>query len=303
MMLKLAFISFCFSCSFLHAHEDPNDVIHILSHKLGHAKESDKPELYFKRAIEYRASGQKKKARVDLLRYTELEPDDHLGWLELGRVDPETKNRLSYLTKSLDLAKSEEAKSMSYYALAECFYGTKNYQTALKKCESAIRLDKQKKLTPMLLKSHILWQLGDLDERVNFLTVAKKNNPSVVLQNAWIDAMIDDGRVAGVKELIDKEIQTSRFKSSWQIRAALCEAKHSDKAKAYAKLAIKEIKERLSIKRPDVTLLMDLARAYAITEEHGKAAHYLKHAKLLQHDSWAMAELEQKIKVTVIKSN
>ncbi|MFT5904874.1 MAG: tetratricopeptide (TPR) repeat protein [Cryomorphaceae bacterium] len=303
MMVKLAFISFYLSCSLLPAHEDPNDVLHVLSHKLEHAKIADKPELYFQRAIEYRASGQKEKAKADLLRYTELEPTDHLGWLELGRVEAEAKNRLIYLTKSLDLANSDEAKSMSYYELAAHFYGTQNYQMALKKCESAIRLDKQKKLTPMLLKSHLLWQLRGLDERVDFLTVAKKKNPSIVLQNSWIDAMIDAGKVLEVKKMIDKEIQTSRFRSSWYIRAALCEPKHSDQAKEKAQLAISEIKERLNEKRPDVTLLMDLALAYVIIEKNDGAAQYLTRAKLMNHDPWAMVELEQKIKATVIKPN
>lgn len=298
-MLRVAAITLCMGCSVLFAHEDPHDVIHSLTHRLEHAESADKADLYFKRAVEYRASGQKLKAQKDLLRYTALKPDDHVGWLELGRVEADGVARLGYLLRSLVLAESDHEKSMSNYGLAEHFYEGKAYSVALDYCEESILLGGEKALTPLLFKSHLLWRLGELGQRVEFLTKAKEGNQSIVLENAWVDAVIDAGQGDKVKDLIVKEMEGSRFKSSWLIRAARCEAEGSVKRKEYAQLAINEIQLRLNVKRPDVTLLMDLARAFMLLGEHDEAVHYLKHVRLQDFNPWAVAELEQEIKMSV----
>jgi len=268
-------------------------VVDALSHQLENAEETKKADLYFQRGVEYRVVGEKDKAKADFVSYTELKENDYLGWLELGRLETEKVTKLSYFLKSLEVAQDNAEQSVSCYELTEYFYEAKDWNQALLYCERAIVLDdeKHKKLTPMLLKAHLFWQLGKLDERVDFLKEAKKSNTSVVLRNSWVDAMIDAGRGAEVQGLIEKEIETSRFKSSWRIRAARCE-KDVSEAKLLANLAIEEIKLRLDMKQPDVTLLMDLARAYSINEEQKKAIHYLGLARSREHDLWAMAELK-----------
>lgn len=296
-MLKLFFIAMCLSSSVLFAHEDPHDVIQALTHRLEHAKEADKAELYFKRAVEYRVSGQMQKAEVDLYKYVKLMPDDYLGWFELGSLQIGAKEKLTYLCKAVALSDTDERKAKSNYAVSECLYSIRGYDQALGFCEMAIEFGGGKGLTPSLFKSHLLWRLGELEKRVSFLSDVKLLNKSVVLERAWIDAKIDAGQGNEVKAMILKEMEGSRFKSSWQIRAALCEGKGSDESKGYAELAIREIDERLNLERPDVTLLMDLVRAYSIVGDVERASYYMKLAKALRYDPWAMAELEEKIKV------
>jgi len=60
-MYKEVLTSFIIGSCFLAAHEDPHDVIDTLTHRLEHATESKKADLYFQRAVEYRVSGQKHK--------------------------------------------------------------------------------------------------------------------------------------------------------------------------------------------------------------------------------------------------
>lgn len=294
-MIRLTLISFFLGSRLLLAHEDPHDVIDTLTHQLEHAEAKDKAEIYFKRAVEYRISGQKQKAVADFFKYTKLMPDDYLGWLELGRMQDGAEQRLIFLTRASIVSDSNEGKAQSHYSIAECYYTLNNPKTALKFCQQAIQFQDEKNVTPLLFKSHLLWKLGELEKRVDFLSEVKSRHKSVLIERAWIDAKIDAGQVDEVKAVILKEMEESRFKSSWQIRAALCEAAGSDEAKEYAELAIKEIDARFNSKRPDVTLLMDLARAYSITGDRAKADVYLKQAKAKRYDPWGMAELEQKV--------
>ena len=298
---KLTVLLFCLVCEFLPAHEDPHDVIHALTHKLEHAGKAEKAALYFKRSTEYRASRQDEKAKQDLLAYTKLKPADHLGWLELSKLEKDNENRLQYLSKSLKLATDYYDKALSHLALAKHFYITGDFKSSLASCEEAIRLEKNG-IVPVELKSHLLWSKDRLDERVKFLTKAREKNVSIVIENMWIEAMIDAGNGDQLKGLIEKNMQESRFKSSWQIRAALCAPQHSDEAKSLAKSAISEINKRLDLERPDITLLMDLARAHAITQDYDRAQHYFKLVKSSPHDPWTISELEKRIKETELSS-
>lgn len=296
-MYKAVLTSFIIGSCFLAAHEDPHDVIDTLTHRLEHATESKKADLYFQRAVEYRVSGQKHKAVADFLKYTKLEPKNYLGWLELGKIY-ESKERLHFLTKAAALSETNDGKAKAYHALAESEYNTGDYIQALSFCELVIQLEEAKNITPLLFKAHLLWRLDKLEGRVNFLSSVKKIHKSVVLDRALIDAQIDAGRLKDVKPVIMKEMADSRFKSSWQIRAALCESAGSEKSKDYAQAAIKEILTRLNEKRPDITLLMDLACAYSLIGEYEVAGRYLERAKHYEFSPWAMAELEQRVKTS-----
>lgn len=300
-MYRVIIIWLFFGSGLLFAHEDPRDVIDTLTHRLEHAEEADKAELYFKRAVEYKVSGQMQKAEGDLYKYVKLMPDDYAGWFELGSLEKGAKEKLTYLCKAAALSDTDERKAQSYYAVSECLYSIGKYERSLGFCELAIEFGGEKSLTPLLLKSHLLWRLGELEKRVGFLSDVKLLNKSVVLEREWIDAKIDAGQGGEVKVMIVKEMEESRFKSSWLIRAALCEVAGSDEAKGYAGMAIEEIDERLNLERPDVTLLMDLVRAYSVMGDGEKVEYYMKLAKAERYDPLAMAELEEEVKV--VKGN
>jgi len=297
MKLKSYLLALCLSSTCLHAHEDPSDVIDTLTHKI--AKTTDTKELaklYLKRSIELRALGGSDHsggAMRDIEESLRLNPENFDAWLYKGgnTSDP---SALDSLGKALKLAKSAQQKSKAEQALSEYYYGAKKIGQADIHCDKAIAHDTENDLSLILFKSHLLWKLDKLDDRVTFLTKALGKNASAVLINTWIDAHIDAGKGSVVRKIITKEMNDSRFKSSWLIRSALCEK--GPAAKVYAQQAVTEIKSRLNLDRPDVTLLMDLARAYAILGEHEKAEFYTNRAKQLAHDKWAMNELEEKIK-------
>jgi tetratricopeptide (TPR) repeat protein len=294
-MLKVVLMSWFVGSGLLLAHEDPHDVIDTLTHQLEQA-EGDKADIYFQRAMEYRVSGQKLKAKADMVMYTAREPRDYLGWLELSKLEDDGVKRFDLLTKSLEVSESDSEREKVYYEMAESHYADRVYAKALSACERSIQLGNGGELTALLFKGHLLWRLGRLEERVEFLGKARERNSSVVLERAWIDAKIGAGQGDEVKAMILQEMQESRFKSSWQIRAARCEVVGSDAAKGYAKLAVEEIDKRLNPERPDVTLLMDLVRAYSIMGDEEKMGYYMKKAKAQRCDPWAMAELEEEIK-------
>ena len=295
----------------LFAHEDPASVADSLTHDIEHFlidhkgkelssdKQDELADLYFLRANELLAIGKKKKAYTDLLKYTKLKPKDYIGWSELASVESDIKKQSEYLEKALKLTSSDNEKSYALYALAEYSYKTEQYQQALDYCSQAITLSEENQITQLLFKEHLMWRLGQLDQRVNFLAKVMKENSSHVLKHTWIDAKIDARQSADVKQVIDKEMKDSRFKSSWLIRASRCELEGSLQAKEYAQAAIDEILPRLHPERPDLTLQVDLVRAYSFLndkESNKKAQQYFDHLNSLNYNQWELAELTELLK-------
>ena len=110
----------------LSAHEDPISVADSLSHDIEHkgqalsnSKQAELADLYFLRANELLAVGKKQKAYTDFLKYTELKPKDHLGWIELADTEIDVKKQSEHLRKALQLASTDNEKSYVLYALAE----------------------------------------------------------------------------------------------------------------------------------------------------------------------------------------
>lgn len=296
----------------LSAHEDPTSVADSLSHDIEHfliehkgqalsnSKQAELADLYFLRANELLAVGEKQKAYTDFLKYTELKPKDHIGWIELADVETDVKKQSEHLRKALQLASTDNEKSYVLYALAEYLYDAEQYEKALDHCSQSITLADENQITQLLFKEHLMWRLGQLDQRVNFLAKAMQENSSHVLKNTWIDAKIDAGQSGDVQQIIHKEMEDSRFKSSWLIRASRCELEGSLQAKKYAQAAIDEILQRLHPERPDLTLQVDLVRAYSFLndkESNKKAQQYFDHLNSLNYNQWELAELAELLKV------
>ena len=268
------------------AHEDPENVVSSLTHNIDHMllekkgndvdphKKSKLANLYFLRAKEFVILGDRKKAHADLIKYTQLQPSEYTGWSELSRVEIDGNKSTKYLKRALKLASSNNEKSYVYYALTENAYETNQFQQALAYCNRSLTLAEGEKITKTLYKNHLLWRLGKIEERVEFLSKSLKTNASEILRLALIDSQLDAGQYEIVKQTIHREIRESRFKSSWLIRAARCEKHGSKQSKQYAQSAIDEILQRLHPARPDITLQMDLVQAYAILNDK-KAQQYL----------------------------
>lgn len=292
------------------AHKDPAIVADQLTHKIGHFKTGQKGQdigekktaelarLYMQRAVEFSAMGERKKAHADLEKYTKLNPSDYMGWLKLARHEAVVAKQSQFLQKALKLASSDTENSYVYFDLAEYSYEIGKYQDALGYCDQSLSLIEGDQITTTLFKGHLLWRLGKLDQRVDYLAEVIQGNSSFVLKRAWIDAKLDTGQAADVKPAILEEIESSRIKSSWLIRAARCEEKGSEQAKKYAQSAIDEILPRLNPKRPDETLQMDLARAYSLLddeESNKKAQQYFNQVIEEEYNRCELAELKELI--------
>ncbi len=291
----------------LSAHQDPTILADSLTHQIEHfqkdnqghdldeKKTSQIARLYMQRAVEYSAINERKKAHVDLEKYTELSPNDYMGWLKLARHESDVTKQSRFLQKSLELADTDTEQSYVYFDLAEYAYEIGNYQNALEHCNLSLSLIEGDQITTTLFKAHLLWRLGKLDQRVAYLEEVIAGNSSFVLKRAWVDAKLDAGQAADVKQTILEEIASSRFKSSWLIRAARSEKKGSEQAQKYAQSAIDEILPRLNPSRPDETLQIDLVRAYSLLddkESNKKAQQYFHQVKEEEYNRCELAELK-----------
>lgn len=308
----ISVLSSLLTSGYLLAHEDPAAVASSLTHQIEHFHLDNKAKnlggnkrvnlanLYFKRAIEFKVLGKRQEAHSDLEKYTQLMPSECVGWLELARIEVVPDKRIQHAKQAIKVASTKLDKSQSLIIQAEAHYELSEYQKALMICEQTLNLTDEDGLSVISFKSHLLWRLDELEKRVDFLAEASKENPSVVLQHEWIDAKLDAGQAGDVKQQIHREMSESRFKSSWLIRAARCEKEGSDKAKKFAQTAVDEILDRLHPERPDVTLQMDLVRAYALFNEQvadQQAQKYLKIASAQQHDRWEITELSEMLKL------
>jgi regulator of sirC expression with transglutaminase-like and TPR domain len=100
-------------------------------------------------------------------------------------------------------------------------------------------------------------------ERIAGLDEGIKSTGSGVLENERIDALIDDHQFEAALAKIEKELDESRWKSTWLIRRAKVRLGTEKKAEAKMDLeaAIAEIQTRINLNSPDPSLLADRGTA------------------------------------------
>jgi len=250
----------------LPAHEDLNSTIRRLSAELSKAPTAD---LYCQRGLEYRAARERIHA-MDDFRAALQQQEDHQGALKnLALLLSAGEQHAEAIAKAHQLKSSPETSLL----LADLYFTAGQHAEAL---THVIKGPLGEDHT-YLLHAHL-----DPSKASDILKSGHQNTNSIVLRNAWIDALITEGDLKTSLPIVRKEIADSRFQATWRIKRArilllhgmLHDGPHA--AKADLTLSLKELKKRISPENPDLTLIHDQGLAWALIGEAKKAQKNLE---------------------------
>lgn len=248
------------------AHTDLSKTIEALSKKIA-AKPT--AELYFQRALEYRALREKRHTIEDLRKAVELQEDFPAAKFalaeELGKSD-------EALGLALELSMPGEVTNLplqSNLLLARVYRKRKELEQALAVCE---KLSPVAAKTPRddtevsLLHADLLLDLNRPGEAAEVLKTSWKRTNSIVARNNWIDTALTAGQTKELLPFIENELQTSRLRSSWLIRRAraFLILDKRDAARTDLVSALLEINSRINPAQPDLTLIADRGLVHAL---------------------------------------
>ena len=247
-------------------HHSVEDTIKELTQKIS---KSPTPELYFKRAIEYRALRKSKECERDLRAALRLAPDHYSSKMALARLLMTSEKYDEARTYSHEILKSAstlprmiEARFLS----AELAQMRGNRNKALKICEDIQKEFPDHDETIDLFHAYLLIKDEKASEAAQLLQQAYHRTHGVVLRNSWIDASLLAGEIESVWPVIQKELADSRFKAAWLIRRARVAQLQGarEQMQKDLKLALAELETRINSERPDLTLISDRGLALAM---------------------------------------
>jgi len=250
------------------AHDSPEHSIEDLTAHI--QQEGESVPLLLLRASHYRVLGQNEKAIADLTRVLQLQPDQEGALVELSRIHlamNKLDDSLQWIERAIATAgKNETNNAHLYAARGDVYLAKADYARAQADYNRAIAGDSLQ-VDWYLNRS---WAQGFLNlsaERIKGLSKGYEATHSVVLQNEWIEALIDGGQAQQALRIIEPQLQQSRLQSTWLIRRARArlalgsKPEYSAAAHNDLKAAIKEINLRLRPSRPDTDLLLNRALA------------------------------------------
>jgi tetratricopeptide (TPR) repeat protein len=293
LVLAAAF-AFAASCG-----ADPGHEVRIEDINAQIAANPNLPDLYFQRSVNYREINRLAEARADLDKCLTLQAGFLPASRELARLDELENHRkegIERLEKAIAAAPADAAFHLPgcYALLADMLLKDNSNEKALVAAGKGISLSQEMTIDLYLLRAEAQRRLGKNDDRVRDLAGATEKLKSFVLRIACIEALIDAGRSAEVLPEIQKEIDTSRYKSSWLIRRARVRLHDGKKDDAIADLqaALTEIEPRIRPEHPDLSLVCDRALIHALQGKREEAAKELADAKTRGADGWMTRVLE-----------
>ena len=247
-------------------HHSVEDTIKELTQKIS---KSPTPELYFKRAIEFRALRKSKECEHDLRAALKLAPEHYSSKMALARLLMKSGKYEEARTVSRELIKLASTRPHMIevrFLSAELAESQGDHQKALQVCEEIQKQFPDHDETIDLFHAYLLIKSEKASAAAQLLHEAYRRTQGVVLRNSWIDASLLAGQIEPVWPLIQKELADSRFKAAWLIRRArvaqlqdASEQMHKD-----LKLALAELGKRIKPERPDLTLISDRGLALAM---------------------------------------
>ncbi|MDB4451760.1 MAG: hypothetical protein QNK83_11410 [Akkermansiaceae bacterium] len=250
-------------CLPLRAHYDVNAAVAALTVEIKAAPTAD---LYYRRAVEFRALREKAHAISDLRASLKLKP--HSGsFAALAELLSDRGEHREALQLGERLLKLDPAPAHSFL-LAELSLASGDSAAALRHIQNG----PPAKDATHLLHAHLLEEKGDSQKAAVILKAAHNNTKSIVLRNSWLDAAISAGLVNEVLPTLNLEIETSRFSASHRIRRARLLMKEDPKlARQDLTLALAELAPRIQPARPDLTLIHDRGLALALLDRQEEA--------------------------------
>ena len=247
---------FLLLCLPLGAHYDVNAAVAELTKKISKAPTA---ELYYKRAIEFRALREKVHAVSDLRSALKLSPHQPsmaaLAEVLSSKEEHEEALRLGHELRELSDTPANNA------LLARLSLDAGDYENALRYIQKGPPL----KDDTFLLHAYLLERGGKHEEAARILKAGHGKTKSIVLRNAWLDTAISAGQVDQVLSILNEEISSSRFTATHRIRRArLLQKKDPQSVKLDLKIALAELSPRIKSVRPDLTLIYDRGVALAL---------------------------------------
>lgn len=261
MIRALALTSFILTSGVasLHAHHDVNGTVTALTARI---KEQPTAALYHQRAVEHRALRQFSHTEADLKSSLELDPHHQPSLATLARLQNQKGNYQTALATAQQLIQLSPAAPYQFL-LADLAFDAGKKDLAL----TAIQKAPPQEDATHLLHAHLLYEKSRYQDAADLLKKAHQKSRSIVLRNAWLDAMIAAKKGGRILALLNQEIATSRFSAAHRIRRAAISNDPED-----LELALTEITERINPQRPDFTLINDRRKVYLIQGETQKAA-------------------------------
>ena len=284
------------------AHHNPEEMIRQFTEQIETKGELAAPELYYRRATEYRAIREIDKALADLEKAVSLAPEFVAAHEDIGRIHQirgEHERALASLERAIAAATTEREKAASLAVRAEILADAGKPQEALADCESALETYKRGAVDWFLLRSDLQEQLGLDEARLAGLQAGHGRTKSAVLFNAWVEALIDTGDFAQATPIIEEKVAAARLKSSWLLRRAklLQATGEADAAERDLLQAIDELNSRINLENPDITLLVDRGVAFSMLDDRSAAKRDLALARKAGADRWATVRLEKALGV------
>ena len=244
-------------------------------------------ELYYQRGMELLSIDQLEKAKEDFSKALSLRAD----YLPAARMLAQAtfqlnqpEQALAQLRKAMDAAPPEHQ-----FILPSCHHLEGQILLKLDKTKDALVAFQEALKVPfpeidtLRLRAEAQRRLGLTDQSIADLKAAWLKSNAIILRNEWLEALLAAGRTDEALPVIQQELSTSRFRSSWLIRRARAFLinQHEKEAKEDLDAAIKELTDRLVVTPPPFSLLCDRALAYALSGQIEPAKEDLKQARAL----------------------
>jgi tetratricopeptide (TPR) repeat protein len=259
----LLFLALVLACR---GHTDLSTSIKKLSARIA---EEPAAELYYQRGTEYRALREQDHAVEDFRAALELNPSHLPSQIALIEALGDSHEAM---TRALLMSADPHPGSAleGAFLVARIHRMRGELPEALKVIRQLDELTRQTRKNGTaidLLHAEILLDLKKPVEAAKVLKSAWERTDSIVLRNNWIDAVLTSGETGPVLPLIEEELHSSRFRSSWLIRRARAFLVLDRKSAAQADLqaALREINPRINPRQPDLTLIADRGLIHALS--------------------------------------
>lgn len=264
----------------LWAHTDLSTTIKALSEQIEKKPTAD---LYFQRATEYLALRERDHAIEDLRMALKLEPADRSSRLSLIKTLGASGESLQHARTLFTASKTTRERVEAATLLAHIHQRRGNLALACSVCketdQSTAGLNRDPEFD--LRYADILLDLGRPKDAAPILKTAWQRTSSVVLRNNWIDAALSAKETREVLPIIEKELRSSRLRSTWYLKRARALLIHHRRKAAEEDLnsALEEINNRINPAQPDLTLIADRGLALWLLGQYEPAKQDLETLK------------------------
>jgi tetratricopeptide (TPR) repeat protein len=244
-------------------HTDISETIKALTKRIETKPTAD---LYYQRATEFRALQEKVHAIEDLESALKIEPHNRHALVALIQLYETDKNAKTLISRYQKFAENKEEKFEAHYLLASYTAKLGLFEKASSQCDTLHLIRPNEDPALDLFHAGLLLKLQRPKEAATVLKKSLCRTKSIVVRNNWVDAALTAGQTKAVLPLIEKELSSSRFRSSWLIRRARASLilKRKEAAQADLREALVEIALRINTERPDFTLIADRGLIHAL---------------------------------------